>query len=331
MLAAFYEQTGPAAQVLQLAEVPTPEPAAGEVRVRLLWSGVNPSDVKSRAGLRSKVLAFPRIIPHSDGMGVIDAVGAGVDAARIGQRVWVWNAAWGRPFGTAAQYVALPQAQAVPLPQGTSNLPDEAAACFGIPALTALHAVRCNGGVQGQDVLVTGGAGAVGHYAVQMAKLLGARRVLATVSSDAKAQVARDAGADLTLNYRSEDVVARVREATGGAGVHRIIDMDAGANGAMDAEAIQPNGTVVIYGSSQPQVSFPFFALLAKNVALQFFIVYHLQPSDRAAAQAQLDAWLRAGALKHQIAQRMPLADIARAHELQESGTLVGNLVLQVP
>jgi len=328
MLAAYYEQTGPAAQVLHLAEVPTPEPAAGEVRVRLQWSGVNPSDVKSRAGLRSKVLAFPRIIPHSDGMGVIDAVGAGVDASRTGQRVWVWNAAWGRPFGTAAQFITVPQAQAVPLPD---NVSAEAAACFGIPAMTALHAVRCNGGVQGQDVLVTGGAGAVGHYAIQMAKLLGARRVISTVSSDAKAQVAREAGADITINYRTEDVLARVREATSGAGVHRIIDMDAGANGVIDAEAVMPNGTVVIYGSSQPQVSFPFFALLAKNVALQFFIVYHLQPADRAAAQAQLDTWLRAGALKHHIAQRMPLADIVKAHELQESGALVGNLVLQVP
>ena len=296
--------------------------------MRLQWSGVNPSDVKSRAGLRSKVLAFPRIIPHSDGMGVIDAVGAGVDASRIGQRVWVWNAAWGRPFGTAAQFITVPQAQAVPLPD---NVSAEAAACFGIPAMTALHAVRCNGGVQGQDVLVTGGAGAVGHYAIQMAKLLGARRVISTVSSDAKAQVAREAGADITINYRTEDVLARVREATSGAGVHRIIDMDAGANGAIDAEAVMPNGTVVIYGSSQPQVSFPFFALLAKNVALQFFIVYHLQPADRAAAQAQLDTWLRAGALKHHIAQRMPLADIVKAHELQESGALVGNLVLQVP
>jgi NADPH2:quinone reductase len=328
MLAAYYEQTGPAAQVLHLAEVPTPEPAAGEVRVRLQWSGVNPSDVKSRAGLRSKVLAFPRIIPHSDGMGVIDAVGAGVDASRTGQRVWVWNGAWGRPFGTAAQFITVPQAQAVALADGVSA---EAAACFGIPAMTALHAVRCNGGVQGQDVLVTGGAGAVGHYAIQMAKLLGARRVISTVSSDAKAQVAREAGADITINYRTEDVLARVREATSGAGVGRIIDMDAGANGATDAEAVMPNGTVVIYGSSQPQVSFPFFALLAKNVALQFFIVYHLQPADRAAAQAQLDTWLRAGALKHNIAQRMPLADIVKAHELQESGALVGNLVLQVP
>lgn len=328
MLAAYYEQTGPAAEVLKLAEVPTPEPAAGEVRVRLQWSGVNPSDVKSRAGLRSKVLAFPRIIPHSDGMGTIDAVGAGVDASRIGQRVWLWNAAWGRPFGTAAQWITLPQTQAVPLPEG---VPGEAAACFGIPATTALHAVRCNGGVQGQDVLVTGGAGAVGHYAIQMAKLLGARRVLATVSSDAKAQVAREAGADATINYRNEDVPARVRELSGGAGVQRIIDMDAGANGALDADAIAANGTVVIYGSSAPQVSFPFFALLAKNVALQFFIVYHLQPADHAAAQQQLDAWLRAGALRHQIAQRMPLADVVRAHELQESGALVGNLVLQIP
>ena len=145
MQAAFYERTGAAAEVLQVAELPDPQPGPGELRVRLRWSGVNPSDVKSRAGLRSKVLAFPRIVPHSDGMGVIDAVGDGVPAARIGERVWIWNAAWGRAFGSAAQFIVLPSRQAVPLPEGTSA---EAGACLGIPALTALHAVLCGGGVQ---------------------------------------------------------------------------------------------------------------------------------------------------------------------------------------
>src|SRR5206468_7969252 len=157
-------------------EIPDPVPGAGEVRVRLRWSGVNPSDVKSRMGLRRKDLPFARIVPHSDGMGVVDAVGADVDRNRIGERVWIWNAAWGRAFGTAAEYIALPSDQAVPIPDG---VPDEAGACFGIPALTAMHAVIAAGGVQGKSVLVAGGAGAVGHYAVQFAKLLGASQVIA--------------------------------------------------------------------------------------------------------------------------------------------------------
>src|SRR5512137_2462843 len=143
MQAAFYETTGAARDVLRIADLPDPEPGPGELRVRLRWSGVNPSDVKSRLGLRSKVLAFPRIVPHSDGMGVVDAVGDGVPATRVGERVWVWNAAWGRAFGTAAQYVVLPAAQAVPLP---GSVADEAGACLGIPALTALHAVLTGGG-----------------------------------------------------------------------------------------------------------------------------------------------------------------------------------------
>ena len=157
MHAAFYESVGPAGEVLQLAELPDPAPAPGEVRVRVQWSGVNPSDVKSRAGLRSKVMPFPRVIPHSDGMGVIDAVGEGVSAARVGERVWLWNAAWGRANGTAAQMICLPQRQAVPLPEGVSG---EAGACLGIPALTAMHAVLTQGGVAGKRVLIAGGAGA---------------------------------------------------------------------------------------------------------------------------------------------------------------------------
>nr|MCU0946075.1 NADPH:quinone reductase [Rubritepida sp.] len=183
MKAVWYERTGPAREVLVYGEMPTPNPRPGEVLVRLAASGVNPSDWKARGG--SRPMIAPRVIPHSDGAGVIEAAGPGVDPARIGQRVWIWNGQWKRPFGTAAQYIALPATQAVPLPAGTSF---EAGACLGIPALTALHAVRTDGGVAGQSVLVAGGAGAVGHYAIQFARLLGARQVIATVSSPQKAQ-----------------------------------------------------------------------------------------------------------------------------------------------
>ena len=246
MQAAFYETTGTAREVLQLGPLEMPQPGPGEVRVRIVCSGVNPSDVKSRAGLRNKTLPFPRIVPHSDGAGVIDAVGEGVTRGRPGDRVWVWNAAWKRAWGTAAEYVVLPAQQVVSLPEST---PFDAGACLGIPALTAYHAAAVDGGVAGKTVLVAGGAGAVGHYAVQMARLLGARQVFATVSSPAKAELALQAGADLAIDYRTDDVAARVRAATDGLGVDRIIEVDIAANAALDLQLLKQGGDLVVYGS----------------------------------------------------------------------------------
>lgn len=327
MRAAFYERTGAAREVLQVGELPTPEPGPGEVRVKLATSGVNPSDVKSRAGLRTKTLPFARIVPHSDGAGVIDAVGEGVPRTRIGERVWTWNAAWKRPFGTAAQFVVLPAQQAVRLPEAVGF---DVGACLGIPALTALHAVRMDGGVAGKTVLVTGGAGAVGHYAIQMAKLSGAEQVIATVSNAHKAALAEQAGADLVLDYRSEDVAARVLEATDGEGADRVIDVDFAANVNESLAAVRAEGDIVVYGSGKPEIAVPFFPAIVKNVRLRFFIVYNLSAGDRAAALAQLTRWLEQGCLKHNIAARLPLAKIAEAHELVEYGRAVGNVVIEI-
>ena len=234
MQTAYYERTG-ASDVLQLGELPDPVPGPGEVRVRLRWSGVNPADVKARAGLRNASLPFPRIVPHSDGMGIIDAFGDGVSNTRVGERAWVWNAAWGRPSGTAAQWVVVPQEQAVVLPD---EVADAAGASLGIPALTALHANLMAGGVSGKTVLVAGGAGSVGYYAVQFARLLGARHVLATVGDAQKAACADAAGADTVIDYRRDDIVTRVREATHGAGVDRIIEVDMAANAMPDVELL---------------------------------------------------------------------------------------------
>jgi NADPH2:quinone reductase len=327
MKAAFYERVGPAREVLQLGDLPRPEPAAGEVRVRIEWSGVNPSDVKSRAGVRSKQLPFPRIVPHSDGAGVIDAVGEGVPAARIGQRVWLWNAAWGRAHGTACEAVCLPQAQAVPLPEGTTG---EAGACLGIPALTALHSVLMDGGVAGKTVLVAGGAGAVGHYAVQMASRLGAARVLATVSTPEKAALARAAGADDVVFYKTEPLAQRVLDLTGGVGVDRVIELDLAANAEANLQLLRTGGECVVYGSGAPTVQLPFFPLIARNLQLKFFIVYNLSPEHRERALATLARLLAQGALQHNVASRMPLSEIAAAHELVESGRASGNVVLRV-
>ncbi|HEY2926866.1 NADPH:quinone reductase [Piscinibacter sp.] len=328
MQVAYYEKTGSARDVLSIGEWPDPAPGPGEVRVRLHCSGVNPSDVKSRAGRHNSPMPFPLVVPHSDGAGVIDRVGDGVPGARIGERVWVWNAAWGRPNGTAAQYVTLPARQAVALPEGTEM---EAGACLGIPALTALHAVQSHGGVRGKVVLVAGGAGAVGHYAVQFARLLGARQVLASVSSPQKAALAVQAGADAAIDYRREDMAARVRSLTGGAGIDRVIEVDIAANGVLDAELLRPGGEAVIYGSGAPEFSLPFFPLIARNLTLHFFIVYHLGDDDRAAAQDTLARLLRKQCLTHNIAERLPLAQIATAHEFVESGRVVGNVILSIP
>jgi len=327
MRAAFYEQTGPASEVLRIAELPTPIPGPGEVRVKVAWSGVNPSDVKSRAGTRTKSLPFPRIIPHSDGAGVIDQVGADVPSTRIGERVWIWNAAWMRAFGTAAQYVVLPSEQAVPLPDNTDLA---AGACLGIPALTAYRCITTDGGVEGKRVLVAGGAGAVGHYAIQLAKLKGARQVIATVSGPEKAVLAREAGADIVINYRNEDLPTAVQDATARQGVDRIIEVDLAANIDQDITLLRADGEVIVYGSGAPEIPVPFSPAIRKGVHLYFFIVYNLNPAVRERAVADLSMLLEGNYLKHNIAARLPLSKIAKAHELIEKGQVIGNVVLEV-
>jgi NADPH2:quinone reductase len=327
MLAAVYRRTGPAREVLTIEDIATPQPGPGDVRVKLQFSGVNPSDVKTRAGLRTRTLPFERIIPHSDGAGVIDAVGAGVDASRIGEPVWTWNAAWGRPDGTAAQFICLPSEQAVRLPDGVKG---DVGACMGIPALTALHAVEMDGGVAGKRVLVAGGAGAVGNYAVQMARLAGAAQVIATVSNDEKAALALAAGADAAVNYKTGDVAAQVRQLTGGKNIDRIIEVDIGANMALDTELIAPEGDIIGYGSGKPEIAVPFFPMIVKNVRLRFFIAYNLTAADRRRAVDGLTRLLEQGKLKHNIAASLPLERIAEAHELVESGKVTGNVVLAI-
>lgn len=327
MQAACYERTGPAHEVLRVVELPTPQPQRGEVRVRLAASGVNPSDVKSRAGTRSKTLAFPRIVPHSDGAGVVDALGPGVQPNRLNERVWVWNGAWQRPSGTAAQYIVVPEAQAMPLPDSASF---DVGACLGIPALTALQAVTVDGGVSGKSVLVTGGAGAVGHYAIQMARLLGAKQVITTVSSEDKARLAREAGADVTIDYRNEDVPARVLAATRNAGVDRVIEVDFAANVLTSLASLQSEGDIVVYGSGRPDIPVPFFPSIVKNIRIRFFIVYNLNADDRARGIVQLTEWLTKDKLQHNVAARLPLAQIAEAHELVEGGKAIGNVVLHI-
>jgi len=323
MRAVYYEKNGAADEVLHVGEVDTPQPGPGEVRVRLKTSGVNPSDVKTRAGTARKI-AFPRVIPHSDGAGEIDAVGAGVPKSRIGERVWTWNGQWKRPFGTAAECVVLPEVQAVKLPDAVSF---EAGACLGIPALTAWHAIDIAGTKSGMTMLIAGGAGAVAHYAIQFAKARGAV-VLTTVSSPEKAKLALEAGADVAIDRKTEDVGARVMALTK-TGVDAVIELDLTANAALLPQTLRPRGTLVVYGTG-PQVQFPGSFCLVNNVTVKFLLVYELTADERTRAVDAITRMLQAKALKHNVAQTYPLAEIVAAHQAVESGKVAGNVVMTV-
>jgi NADPH:quinone reductase len=318
MRAAYYEQNGSARDVLRVGEVATLQAAPGEVRVKLAASGVNPSDVKSRQGSTRKI-AWPRVIPQSDGAGVIDQVGDGIAKSRIGERVWVWNGQWKRAFGTAAEYIALPAAQAVKLPD---KIGFEAGACLGIPAMTAIHAVALAGAGKGTTLLVAGGAGAVGQYAIQFGKAAGAT-VLSTVSSPEKAAAAREAGADHTIDYKREDVGERVVELTGKRGVDAVVEMDLAANAKLIPFVLRPKGSVIVYGTGAAAASLPAFFCLTQSIRVQFFLVYELDTRERERAVSGIERALEQGRLINRVATpTFALADIAAAHEAVERGTL---------
>jgi len=323
MRAAYYEANGAASQVLRLGDVATPEPGPGEVRVRLATSGVNPSDVKSREG-RTRKITFPRVVPHSDGAGVIDAVGSGVPAARVGERVWTWNGQWKRALGTAAEYIVLPAALAVRLPD---HIGFAEGACLGIPAMTAAHAVAVAGADSASTVLIAGGAGGVGHYAIQFAKARGAV-VITTVSSDAKAKLARAAGADHVIDYKREDVGAAVMDLTDKGGVDAVIEMDLAANARLYPGVLHPRSKVVVYGTGAPDAQVPAQFMLVNAITLEWIFVYELTPAERAAALDAIMSLMAQKRLIHNVALTLPLGDIVRAHETVEQGKTAGNVVV---
>lgn len=325
MKAVWYERNGGAKEVLIYGDLPTPQPAENEVRVQLFASGVNPSDVKSRL---ARPLQDPFIVPHSDGAGIIDAIGQGVDPARLGERVWVWNAQWQRAMGTSAQYVCLPSEQAAHLPDGTSF---QEGACMGIPGLTALQAVRIAGDVTKQTVLVTGASSAVGHYVTQMLKRMGAK-VIGTVGSPAKAAHAKEAGADNCLFYKTDDVVAQVKDLTHGKGVDTIIDMDFSTTISWVAQGVlRPHGHLVCYGSNLPaEVPVMFRPLLFNSISMSFFLVYDLPVQQREPCVHILSRMLENKQLKHTIGATFSLQQTAEAHLAVEAGQTIGNVVIEV-
>lgn len=327
MRAAWYERMGPAREVLNLGELPMPEPGHGELLIRIEASGVNPHDTKRRSGWLGPAMYAPRVVPHSDGAGTIAALGGGVRGLGVGDRVFIYRAGSARPGeGTAAQYVVVPQANAVRLPDALSFAEG---ACLGVPAFTAYHATLSDGPVSGQRVLVQGGAGAVGVVAVELARWSGAE-VIATVSSADKAAIATAAGADHVIDYTREDVAARVMEITRNAGVDRIVEVDFGANVAVDGAVIAENGTVASYSSTRVREPvLPYYAFGLKGVRLHFVQGMNMRRDIREAGARTIVALLERGMLKPRIAKRFPLNDIAAGHECVESGHLIGNIVVE--
>ena len=321
MRAALYDQYGPAREVLRIEEIERPEPGPGEVRVKIGASGVNPTDWKSRSGATPRPIEGFQI-PHHDGAGVIDAVGDGVDPGRNGQRVWTWLAAAGRPWGTAAECAVVPDRQAVPLPDGASV---ELGASLGVPAMTAHRCLFADGRVEGKTILVAGGAGAVGHFAIELAKHAGAR-VVTTVSGPQKAELAAKAGADLVVNYRDADAADQIRSFAGQ--VDRVVEVALGANLQLDLAVIAPLGQIVTYAAESADPGLPVRACMSANVLLRFVLLYGVPVPALQQAASDITAALAAGALTELPVVRFPLDDIAAAHEAVESGSVGKVLVI---
>lgn len=309
MRAVIYTRKGPAAEVLQIVERPDPKPGRGEVRVKMAFSGVNPSDVKSRLGVSARVGGYPETIPHSDGAGVVDQVGVDTPATLLGARVWIFNGQWDRPFGTCAQYITLPVAQIVSLPAGISF---EVGASIGIPLMTAMHAVLACGALLGKTVLVPGAAGSVGLYVTQLAAMAGAR-VIAIVSSDEKAAWARSAGAHECINYKTESLVDSVHAMTAGRGADAILDVDAATHAPHYGQLLCTNGQAVVYGSSRAQINMPF-------IRVYYFMVYKLLAADRRAVLEGIAVALARPGFRHPPVAIHSLDDIVQAHQQTERG-----------
>jgi NADPH:quinone reductase len=315
MKAALYTKTGPAAEVLRVDEIERPQPGPGEVLVRVRASGINPTDYKARSGAVPRPIAGFQI-PHQDGAGVIEAVGPGVDPGRVGERVWLFLAAAGRRWGTAAEWTVVPERQAVPLPDGASF---DLGAQLGVPAMTAHYCLLSDGPVDGQTVLVAGGAGAVGHFAIELAKRAGAR-VIATVSSPEKAALAEKAGADLVVNYRSADAAQQVRAFA--PAVDRVIELALGANLALDLAVSRPGTVIVTYAAESVDPVLPVRACMTANVTVKFVLLYGVAAAAMERAAADITAALAAGDLTALPVHKVRLDDIVAAHEAAEQGAV---------
>lgn len=322
MKAAVYDTDGPDRGRLRVVELPDPSPAPGEVRVRIAVSGVNPTDWKARE--RTAGLPWSQQVPNQDGAGVVESVGDGVDPGRVGERVWVYHAAYQRPNGTAAELTCVPAAQAVPLPEGVEL---SHGAGLGIPAITAHRCLFADGPVDGRTVLVTGGAGAVGQAAVQLARWGGAR-VLATVSTAEKARVADEAGADTVLYYREPTFRDRLADSADG-GIDRVVDVAVAANLASYLDRLSPHAVVSSYASDASPLTAEVGPLMYSNIVLRFVLVYGLPQPILDEAVTDITAALEGGALRPLPQHRFPLERADEAHEACRAG-VTGKVLIDV-
>jgi NADPH2:quinone reductase len=324
MKAAWYEKQGAARDVLAVGEMNDPQPLTGEVRIRIAASGVNPGDVKKRQDAFGYGMPYPRVIPHSDGAGTVDAVGEGVLQQWIGRRVWCYGAQTYRPFGTAAEFTVVPLAQAVPLPE---NAPVEQGACLGIPGITAHRAVHVAGSVEGRTVLVQGGAGAVSAFAIKLAHLAGAR-VIATCRSERNKEIAARAGADMVL-LSDETLVERIREFAPD-GVHHIVEVAFGANIETDIEILAQGGSIATYASDVFRPEIPYWPLVFCNARLFFIGSDDVPMEAKMEAARAINQALEAGWQGLEIAERFSLDEIAEAHEFVERSAKSGRVIVTI-
>ena len=327
MKAAWYNAFGTPEKVLEVGDWKTPEPGHGEVKIRLHASGVNPSDTKKRAGANPLLLDAGPVIPHSDGAGIIEAVGSGVPSSRVGERVWTWNAQYGRQEGTAAEYVCLPANQAVWLPDNASF---EAGAMMAIPAMTAHRAVFADGDVDAQNILITGGAGRVGYYAIQWAKYFGAN-VITTASSDTSRAECVRAGADLIVGHPSDVVNQEIMEFTGGAKIDRVVEGDFGANLLPVLDVIKTSGVIASYSSmTDMHPSIPFVRMMFLDLTLRLVLVYAMPDEAKIAAIEDITDFLSMDRLDNRVAETYALDDIAKAHQAIEKGGNNGSVIVTI-
>jgi NADPH:quinone reductase len=326
MKAVWYEKFGEARDVLKYGDFPMPQAKPGEVLVRLSYSGVNPSDVKRRRGTGAMATSYPKVIPHNDGSGIIESAGDG-SLSRVGERVWIYEAQINRPLGTAAEYAVVPKELAVPL----ARKADMAfAASLGVPAMTAHRCVFSGGPVKNQTILVSGGAGSVGNFAIQLAKWGGAQ-VVTTVSSKEKGDVALKAHADHVINYKEENVVSRVMEITGGKGLDRVVEVSLGTNLAEDIQMMKPNGVIAAYASDAVREPvFPFYTLFQKNIQVYCMLVYTMGREAHLAALTDISSCLEQGVFVPNLGKTYPLTETVKAHEDVESGKSIGKVLVKI-
>src|ERR1700761_1896094 len=324
MRAAWYEKQGPAREVLVVGEMPDPRPLAGEVRIRIAASGINPGDIKKRQDSFGLGMPYPRVIPHSDGAGRVDQVGEGVPSDWVGRPVWCYGAQSYRPFGTAAEFTVIPAAQAVLLP---ANVTTEQGACLGIPGITAHRAVHAAGPVSGRTVLVQGAAGSVGLCAVQLARHAGAH-VIGTIRTRAEEQTARQAGAHEVL-LNDAELPAHVK-ALAPERIDHIVEVAFGANIERDVELLRMGGSIATYATNAAAPTIPFWQMVFKNIQLFFLGSDDFTPEAKAAAARDINAALEAGWSGFAIGERIPLSEIARAHELAEHPQHPGRVVVML-